>query len=206
LLLHGRARSCGAKITVRYPMVEVLTGVAFAGVVWWALRHPGTAWALPAFLYLAAVSIALALIDLETLRLPFAIVAPAYPVAAVLLGVASYGAHDRSSAIRMVIGGAALWGLYRLLHLIYPAGMGYGDVRLSGVLGMYLAWLGWGPLAVGAFLGFLVGGIGGVVLLATRRTRLRTAIPYGPYLIAGTWIGIVAGGPLGSWYLQSMGV
>jgi leader peptidase (prepilin peptidase)/N-methyltransferase len=206
LLLRGRGRCCGAAIAVRYPMVEAGTALAFAGITWWALERPHTAWALPAFLYLAAISIALALIDLDTLRLPFTIVAPAYPVAAVLLAGASWAAHDRDSAIRMVLGGAALWGLYRLLHLIYPAGMGYGDVRLSGVLGLYLGWLGWGSLAVGAFLGFLVGGLSGMVLLLARRTKLKTAIPYGPYLLCGAWLGVVVGAPLGNWYLASMGL
>jgi len=206
LLLRGRARCCGEPIAVRYPLVEAGTALAFAGVLWWALQRPGTAWALPAFLYLAAVSIALAVIDLDTLRLPFGIVAPSYPVAAVLLGLASWAGHDLSSAVRMLIGGAALWGLYRLLHLVYPAGMGYGDVRLAGVLGLYLGWLGWAPLAVGAFLGFLVGGVGGALLLALRRTGLKTAIPYGPYLLGGTWLGVVAGAPVGQWYLRSMGL
>jgi leader peptidase (prepilin peptidase)/N-methyltransferase len=206
LLLRGRARCCGARIAVRYLVVEAATAAAFAGVTWWALQRPGTAWALPAFLYLAAISIALAIIDLDTLRLPFTIVAPAYPVSAVLLGAASWAADDRGPAIRALAGGAALWGLYRLLHLIYPAGMGYGDVRLAGVLGMYLGWLGWPALGAGAFLGFCAGGLGGIVLLATRRTQLRAAIPYGPYLITGAWLGVLAGAPLAHWYLRSTGL
>jgi leader peptidase (prepilin peptidase) / N-methyltransferase len=206
VLLRGRARCCGARISVRYPVVEVLTAAAFAGVTWWALGRPSTVWALPAFLYLAAVSIALAIIDLDTLRLPFAIVAPAYPVSAALLGAASWAGHDAGPALRALAGGALLWGLYRLLHLVYPAGMGYGDVRLAGVLGLYLGWLGWSALAVGAFLGFCVGGLGGVVLLATRRASLRAAIPYGPYLLAGAWLGVVAGAPVARWYLVSSGL
>jgi leader peptidase (prepilin peptidase)/N-methyltransferase len=206
LLLRGRGRCCGAPIGARYPLVEAGTAIAFGGVAWWALDRPATAWALPAFLYLAGISIALALIDLDTFRLPFVIVAPAYPVSLVLLGAASWAAHDGRSAVRMVIGGALLWGLYRLLHQLYPAGMGYGDVRLAGVLGLYLGWLGWSALAVGAFLGFLVGGVVGVVLLATRRTKLRSAIPYGPYLLAGAWLGVVAGAPIGHWYLRGMGL
>ncbi|HEY6795551.1 MAG TPA: prepilin peptidase [Kineosporiaceae bacterium] len=206
LMLRGRARCCGARIAVRYPAVEAVTALAFAGVTGWALHRPGTAWALPAFLYLAAVSIALAVIDQDTFRLPFTIVAPAYPVSAVLLGAASWAAHDRTAAVRALAGGAVLWGLYRLLHLVHPAGMGYGDVRLAGVLGMYLGWLGWSALAVGAFLGFAVGGVGGAVVLATRRSGLRTAIPYGPYLIAGAWLGVLAGAPVAHWYLRTSGL
>jgi leader peptidase (prepilin peptidase) / N-methyltransferase len=84
--------------------------------------------------------------------------------------------------------------------------MGYGDVRLAGVLGMYLGWLGWSALTVGAFLGFAVGGAGGVVVLTTRRGGLQTAIPYGPSLIGGAWLGVLAGAPVAEWYLRSSGL
>jgi leader peptidase (prepilin peptidase) / N-methyltransferase len=206
LLLRGRARCCRARISVRYPLVETLTAASFAGVAVWAQLRPATGWALPAFCYLAAISIALAAIDLDTFRLPFGIVAPSYLVAAALLGAASWAEHDGSGAVRMVAGGALLWSLYRLLHLIYPPGMGYGDVRLSGVLGLYLGWVGWGPLAVGAFSGFLVGAVVGLALVVAGRSKLRSAIPYGPYLLVGSWIGVFAGQPLGAAYLRGMGL
>jgi len=210
LLLRGRARCCGDRIPARYPAVEVTTGVLFALAAWLVQRladqRPGAWWSLPAFCYLAAVTVALAVIDLDTLRLPYVIVAPSYPVAAVLLGLASWAGRDGASAVRMLAGGAVLWALYRLLHLVYPAGMGYGDVRLSGVLGLYLGWLGWGAVAVGAFLGFLVGGLAGVVLLAARRARMRSAIPYGPYLLTGAWLGVLAGEPIALAYVRAMGL
>jgi leader peptidase (prepilin peptidase)/N-methyltransferase len=183
-------------------MVELGTAVLLAMVAAWT----GPSWRLPAFAYLAALSIALTVIDLDTLRLPFWLVAPSYPVAAVLLGIASLAEHDWSSAVRALIGAVALWGLYRLLHLVYPAGMGYGDVRLSGLLGMYLGWLGWDRLVVGAFLAFLVGGIGGVVLMILRRGSLKTQIPYGPYMLLGAWLGILLGHPLAHWYLRTAGL
>jgi leader peptidase (prepilin peptidase) / N-methyltransferase len=207
LVLRGTARCCSARISARYPVVEALTGAAFLGVAWWWLaRQDGTAWALPALLYLVALSICLAAIDLATFRLPFWIVAPSYPVAAALLGIAGWAAGEASSVVRMLIGGVVAWSLYRLLHLIHPRGMGYGDVRLSGVLGMYLGWLGWSQLAVGLFMGFLVGGVAGIVLIASGRGKLKTAIPYGPYLLLGAWIGVLAGAAIGGWYLDSMGL
>jgi leader peptidase (prepilin peptidase)/N-methyltransferase len=202
LLLRGRGRCCGAPISVRYPLVELVTGLAFAGVTAWT----GLGWRLPAFLFLAALSITLAVIDLDTFRLPFWLVAPAYPVAMVLLGAASLAERDRGSAVRALIGAAALWAFYRLLHAVYPGGMGYGDVRLAGVLGLYLGWLGWDRLIVGAFLGFLVGGLGGAVLLGLRRTSLKSEIPYGPYLLAGAWLGVFLGHPLADWYLRTAGL
>jgi leader peptidase (prepilin peptidase)/N-methyltransferase len=206
LLLRGRARCCGVRIPFRYPAVELGTGLSFGAVTAWATAVPGAGWALPAYLYLAAISIALAVIDLDTFRLPFGIVAPSYPVAIVLLGAASWAQRDGGSALRMLAGGAVMWSLYRLLHLLYPPGMGYGDVRLSGVLGLYLGWLGWSQVAVGTFMGFLVGGLVGLSLVLIGRSKLKSAIPYGPYLIAGSWIGIVAGGPIGAAYVHGMGL
>jgi leader peptidase (prepilin peptidase) / N-methyltransferase len=206
LLLRGRARCCGTRISARYPVIEAGTAVAFVAVAAWSVTAAPTPWALPAFGYLAAVSIALAVIDLDTFRLPFSIVAPSYPVAAALLGAASWAEHDLSSAVRMLGGAAVMWGLYRLLHLIYPPGMGYGDVRLSGVLGLYLGWLGWGELAVGTFMGFLTGGLVGLGLVVIGRSKLKSHIPYGPYLLTGAWIGVFAGHPISTWYLHGMGL
>ena len=77
--------------------------------------------------------------------------------------------------------------------------MGGGDVKLAGVVGLYLGWIGWGTLAVGAFAAFLLGGLFGIVLLIAAGRR--TAIPFGPWMIAGAWLGILTGEAVGSWYL-----
>jgi len=202
LLLRARARCCGARISPRYPLVEAGTAAAFALVALWL----GPVAALPAFLYLAAVSIALALIDLDTFRLPFVIVAPSYLVAAVLLGVASLVDRDGTAAVRALVGGAVLWVFYRLLHQLKKSGMGYGDVRLAGLLGLHLGWLGWAELVTGTFFGFLVGGLVGVVIIVVGRGGLKTQIPYGPYMLAGAWIGLTAGAPIGQGYLNLFGL
>ena len=206
VLLHGRARCCRTPISLRYPLIEAGTGLAFAAVAVWALRSAPSPWVLPAFCYLAAISIALAVIDIDTFRLPIPIVRPAYLVSAVLLGAVSWELHDRGSVVRALIGAGVMVGLYGLLFLIRPDAMGLGDVRLAGVLGLYLGWLGWGPLAVGVFMGNLVGGLFGLLTVLIRRNSLKSAIPYGPHLLVGAWIGVFAGGPIGSWYLRSMGL
>ncbi len=95
---------------------------------------------------------------------------------------------------------------YFLLAFIYPGGMGFGDVKLAGVLGMYLAYLGWQHVVVGLFLGFLVGGISGVLLMLTRRAGRKSRIPYGPYMLVGTWIAVFAGGAIADAYLRVAGV
>lgn len=202
LLLGGRARCCGARIAVRYPMVEATTAVAFAAVAVWL----GLPWALPAFLYLAAISIALALIDVDVHRLPDVIVLPSYLVGAALLGLASLAEHDPGALVRAGLGALAMLALYFLLVLIYPAGMGLGDVKLAGVLGMYLGWLGWGPLVVGAFLGFGLGGlVGGGLMLAGRAGR-KTMIPFGPFMLAGAWVGALTAAAISAWYLRTVGL
>jgi leader peptidase (prepilin peptidase)/N-methyltransferase len=209
LLLRGRARCCGVRIPVRYPLVEAGTAVFFALLAGWT---GGPSWTLPALLYLvallylAALSVALAVIDINTSRLPVVLVAPAYPAAGALLGVASLARHDGTAAWRSVMGAAVLWGVYRLLHAIYPAGMGYGDVRLAGVLGLYLGWVGWANVAVGMFAGFIVGGLAGLAFVLSGRRKLRGSIPYGPYLLAGSWIGLLVGDPIAGWYLRAAGL
>jgi leader peptidase (prepilin peptidase) / N-methyltransferase len=201
LLLRGRCRTCHASISVRYPVVEALTAVVFGLTAW----HFGWVAVLPAFLYLGAVGIALAAIDMDTKRLPDRLVLPSYGVAAVLLGGAAALGHDWHAMARVALAGLALWAFYLLLVVVYPKGMGWGDVKLAGVLGMYLGWLGWGPLVVGGFLGFLLGGLLGAALMLLGRAGRKTKIPYGPYMIAGTFLAVFWGQPIADWYAGILG-
>jgi leader peptidase (prepilin peptidase) / N-methyltransferase len=196
LLLRGRCRDCHARISARYPLIELLTAAVFAAL---AVRLGGS-WALPAFLYLAAVGVALACIDWDTRRLPNALTAPSYAVGGALLTGAAATTGHWSMLLRAAVGMVALFGLYFLLAFIYPAGMGFGDVKLAGLLGLYLGWLGWGPWCVGAFAGFLLGAIGGGIVILTRRGGRKTAIPFGPFMLAGALVAILVGAPLASGY------
>jgi leader peptidase (prepilin peptidase)/N-methyltransferase len=196
LVLRGRCRVCSAPISARYPLVEAGTGLAFAAV---ALRFGLTA-ELPAYLYLAAISVALALIDLDVKRLPDALTLPSYAVGAVLLGVASL--HEPQVLLRAALGAAAMFAVYFGICFAYPAGMGFGDVKLSGVLGLYTAWLGWDVWAAGLFLGFLLGGAFGIALVVTARGGRKTAVPFGPFMILGAFLAIFAGHQLVNGYLR----
>lgn len=200
LLLRGRCRDCGAAISFRYPLVELLTAALFALVA----AHFGADPALPAYLYLGALGVALALIDLEVRRLPNALVLPSYPVVLLLLGAAAAVERDAGSIARAVAGGAALFGLYFLLALAYPAGMGFGDVKLAGLLGLGLGWLGWDSLVVGAFAGFLLGGLVGAALIAVRQAGRKTAIPFGPFMLLGALLGVVAGPSIAASYVEAV--
>jgi len=126
-------------------------------------------------------------------------------VVAALLGVAAAGQGEYRPLLRAALGGAALWAFYFLLHVIKPQGMGYGDVKLAGVLGMYLGWLGWGQVALGTFLGFAIGGVVSIGLLVAGRAGRKTQIPFGPYMIAGAWLGLTVGGDVWDWYLSLSG-
>jgi leader peptidase (prepilin peptidase)/N-methyltransferase len=216
LVLRGRCRDCGARISVRYPLVEAGTGLAFLVValvflppVVEASSAEGVTAAvlvLVAFLYLASISIALALIDLDTHRLPDAIVLPSYLVGGVLLAGASILNGDPGALLRTGIALVGLFGVYLAMALAYPGGMGFGDVKLAGVLGMYLGWLGWGSLAVGAFAPFVVGGLFAVALIVARRAGRKSRIPFGPWMLVGAWIGVLWGAAIFNSYLQLFGL
>jgi prepilin signal peptidase PulO-like enzyme (type II secretory pathway) len=215
LALRGRCASCDAPISPRYPLVEVATGLAFALLAWAMTDAVTTAsaatsgldsqWAVVpvavAYFYLAATSVALTLIDLDTHRLPNTIVLPSYVVLLALFAVACVLGADWAALLRATLAGVALYAFYLVLRLVRPGGMGGGDVKLAGVLGIALGWIGWGAVVVGAFAAFLLGGVFGLALLATRRAGRKTAIPFGPWMIAGAWIGILAGESIAGWYV-----
>lgn len=204
LLLRGRCADCRAPISIRYPLVELATALLFGGLVLFGWSR-GLIPLLPALLYLAAVGLALALIDIDAHRLPNAIVLPAYPVLAVLLVGAAWWSGDWWALTRAALGALALFGFYLLLVLVYPAGMGWGDVKLAGVLGAALGYVGWSSLVVGAFAGFLIGGIVAVGMIAMHRATGKTALPFGPFMILGAAVGIVWGGSAAAAYLGVLG-
>jgi leader peptidase (prepilin peptidase)/N-methyltransferase len=195
VLLRGRCADCAAPISVRYPLVEAGTAALYVAVA----AKFGLSWELPAYLYLAAVAIALAAIDIDVLRLPDAIVLPSYAIALILLLPAMIAEHSWAAGLRGLIAAAALYSLYFLLAVLHP-GMGFGDVKLALLLGLYLGWLGWSALAVGAFAGFLLGGLAGAALLLTRRAGRKTRIPFGPYMLAGAFLAVFAAAPVAHWY------
>lgn len=193
-LLRGRCRTCTEAISVRYPLVELGTGVLFALVAWrFPVDDAPSVVVLVAYLYLAAVAVALALIDLDVHRLPDAIVLPSVVVAVVLLAVAAALGGDWGSLARAVAGGVVLFGAYLVMLVAYPAGMGLGDVKLAAVLGVYLGWLGWGVLAVGAMAAFLLGGAFAVVLVVRGRAGRGSGIPFGPWMLLGAAVGVGVG-------------
>jgi leader peptidase (prepilin peptidase)/N-methyltransferase len=201
LLLRGRCADCGTPISPRYPLVEALTGVLFVLVSWRAVQLDQLA-ALPALLAFTALGVALAFIDLDTRRLPNVLVLPAYPVLAVLLTGAAVVTGDWGALLRAGLGGAALFGAFFLMALVYPAGMGFGDVKLAGVLGLVLGWFSWAAVVVGAFAGFFLGAVVGVVVMAAGPHGRKTAVPFGPFMIAGALLGLWIADPVADLLLR----
>jgi leader peptidase (prepilin peptidase)/N-methyltransferase len=198
LLLRGRCAACAAPISPRYAATEAVNAITFAFLAWWVptvLGLSGVSGVLvwTAFAWFAVVSSVLVLIDLDTQRLPNVIVLPSYGVGLVLLGLACVFGADWSALLRAVVGMAVMYIVYWLIRLVRPDGMGGGDVKLAGVAGLYLGWLGWGPLAVGWLAAFLLGGGFAVVLVARGKATRRSALPFGPWLLAGAWVGILFG-------------
>jgi leader peptidase (prepilin peptidase)/N-methyltransferase len=193
LLLRGRCADCAAPISPRYPLVEAGTAALFVAVA----AKFGWSWELPAYLYLAAIAVALAAIDIDVMRLPNKIVLPSYGVVPVLLLPAMIAEHSWSAGLRGLAAAVLLYVLYRALA---TWGMGGGDVKLAPVLGLYLGWLGWSSVAVGAFAGFLLGGVAGALLMLVRRAGRKTRVPFGPYMLAGAFLAVFAAAPVVNWY------
>lgn len=212
LALRGHCASCRAPISLRYPVVELITGVLFAAIAIllpWQQVAPNLAagvCVLVAFWWFAGSSVALTLIDLDTKRLPDIIVLPGYLVGIVLLTLACLLGADWWALLRAGIGAALLFGLYALLWLVRPGAMGMGDVKLAGLVGLHLGWLGWAAVAVGAAAAFILGGLYGVGLLATRRAGRKTALAFGPWMIIGAWTGALAGTAIAQFYLSLSGL
>ena len=151
---------------------------------------------LAAACWLAACAVPLAFIDAAVSRLPDPLTAAAYAGTAALLLLAAAVSGPWSALLRAALGGLALAGFYLLLMVISPSGMSLGDVKLAPSLGTLLAWFGWRVLIAGGAAGFLLGGLAGVAFLVSRRTGRKQHIPFGPFMIAGAVLAVLAW-PLG---------
>lgn len=216
VFLKGRCRQCREPISVIYPLVELATALLFAGVFVYQLplvmgaTEAASVWGhsvfLVALLWFAGASVALAVIDLQTHRLPNAIVYPTTIVAALATAVSAVALDSIELFARAMAGGGILFAFYLALALLWKGGMGLGDVKLAAAIGIYLGYVGWGALFVGAFAAFIIGGIASVVLLVRGAATGKTAIPFGPCMLMGAWAGIFFGDWIALTYLRLVGL
>jgi leader peptidase (prepilin peptidase)/N-methyltransferase len=195
LMLHGRCADCATPINARYPFVELATAVLFVATTVELARLHLLA-ALPGYLVFVAAGIALAAIDLDVLRLPNAIVYPTYVALALLLGGGSLLEGSVEPLIRAAVGGAVLFAFFLALALAYPKGMGFGDVKLAGVVGAVLGFLSYPAVLIGAFAAFVIGALAGVALMLARGANRKTALPFGPAMISGALVALFASAPI----------
>jgi len=198
LVLGGRCRYCSARISIRYPLVELATAGLFA----WTTIVIGAQWTLPAFLWFVGVTIALTLTDLDHKLIPNRILFPSAAVAVVLLGLGTLLDRELGAYGRAILAGAAYFAVLLLIALVARGGFGFGDVKLAGFLGLYAGYLGWGELLVALFMPFAVGGVISIVLLITRIKGRKDAIPFGPYMVLGAYLAVFLGDQIIDWYLN----
>ncbi len=215
----GRCRYCEHRVTPAYPLVEMVTAALFVLVT----LEFGAEWVVIPPLVLVTALMALSVIDLYVYRLPDLITFPAIAISAVVMVIVAL-AIDRPVAIgRALLGGLAYFVLLLIAHLVSPRGMGFGDVKLSLLLGMHIGWVagttyvGWTPVVRLVFIALLIGcalGVGGGVAVAlARKTRsdvlvdpeavdgqpsrlLSQSIPFGPALAAGAVVSVLFSGTL----------
>lgn len=147
-----------------------------------------------AFGFFSVLGVALAAIDVAVQRLPDPLTLPAYPILIGLLAAAAIVGHDVAGLVRALLGGLALAAAYLLLALIRPGQLGGGDVKLAGLAGMTMGWLGWPTLVAGTALAFVLSALVAVALLAARRVTLHSAICFGPFLFGGALLAMLTSG------------
>jgi leader peptidase (prepilin peptidase)/N-methyltransferase len=190
LALRARARCCGARISARYPLTELALGAAYAATV---LVLWGDTTQLVLGLVFVTTLAVVTLTDLERRIIPNRVLA-----VATVLGVAIAAVGDPGSLPERAIAAAAAGGLLFVTALVYPRGMGLGDVKLAAVMGLYLG-RDVGP----ALLVALAAGsaVGLAIIVREGTSARRRAIPFGPFLALGGLVGLLAGGPMVDWYL-----
>ena len=192
--LGGRCRSCHAPIPVRIPLIELVSGLLFALATWRSLS--GVEWSLSGWLcdigFLSTLLI-LTVTDLEQRLIPDAVTGPA-----AVWGAVWGGLSLRGEFVGHLLTAVAAFLLFLLIAWLSRGGMGGGDVKLAGILGLYLGLV---PTVVALFAGVVLGGLAGAVLLAARRRGPRDMLPFGPFLAVGGLVGWLAGQPLWAAYM-----
>lgn len=198
LMLRGKCAECRAKISLRYPLVELATGILSAFVVY----HFGLSWQTGAFLLLTWGLLAMSLIDADHQLLPDVLVLPLLWLGLIVNGQGLF--TDLYAALWGAVAGyLSLWLVYWAFKLITgKEGMGYGDFKLLAMLG---AWGGWQILPLTILLSSLVGAVLGVVMLKMRNAQTSTPIPFGPYLAIAGWIALLWGDQITTSYMQFAG-
>lgn len=183
-------------VSARYLSVELGAAVLFAALT---VRF-GVSLELPAYLYLVTVGVALTMMDFDLRRLPDSIILPSYVVTVVLLMPAGAASGNWYAGVRALTGMIALLVLYFALALAYPNGLGFGDVKLAGLVGLYLGWLSWNALFLTAIGSLLIACIGGATVQVARQATGAVAVRITPCLVSAAVLAVFATAPISNWY------
>jgi leader peptidase (prepilin peptidase)/N-methyltransferase len=199
LLLRGRCANCKAPISSRYPLIEALTALVSAFVVW----KLGPTWQTALALPLSWSLICLSAIDIEQQLLPDAITLPLLWLG-LFLSLFNVFTDSTSSILGAITGYLSLWLVYQLFKILTgKEGMGHGDFKLLGLFG---AWLGWQMLPIVVLLSSLVGAVVGTLMILLFKRDRSIPIPFGPYLAAAGWIALLWGDEITAQYLRISGL
>lgn len=226
LVLGGKCKNCRTRISIRYPLIEAITAVFFVVVAWWVMNHyipeatdmmissMSNLWGIisiiAALCIFAASSVALSVIDYETQTLPTKII-----YTAILLILPLYGAGALLTDGLMIgdtlwvgiLSSLSLFGFYFITWFIKPKAMGFGDVRLALLLGLVAGFIAWESVLFGGFAAFLLAGVFGIgLMIFNKAANRKTAIPFGPWMLIGMWIGIFWGEQVIDIYLRFSGL
>jgi leader peptidase (prepilin peptidase)/N-methyltransferase len=175
-----------------------LLATVSGGLLGWAL---GTTAVLVAWLLLAVAGAVLGYVDARTRYLPSAIIWPSYLVIGLALLGAAAVSGEWGSFRRAVLAGVIGFAVFYVLWFVFPRGVGFGDVRLSGLLGLALGWLGWGQFISGLYGGFFLGAVVGIALIVAKVMTRKQMVPFGPFMLIGALAGVMLGGPLERLYI-----
>lgn len=175
----------------------VIAGIS-GGLLGWSL---GMSPALVAWLLLAVSGAVLGYIDTRTRFLPSAIIWPTYLVVGLALVIGTAVSGEWGALLRAAIAGAVGFVVFYVLWWVFPGGVGFGDVRLSGLLGLALGWLGWGEMITGLYGGFFLGAVLGILLTLAKVFKRKQLFPFGPFMLVGALVGVLVGAPLERLYL-----
>lgn len=198
--LRGKCRDCALPISPRYPLVEAGTAAFFMAITYW-LGEPS--WLLVPLLVFACVSIALALIDVDTLTLPNAIVGPSTVALVALMTAVGFLDGELASVGRGLLAGAAMTALYGVMWFV-SAGrwIGFGDVKMAFMIGVMAGYFSWSSAVVAVAAGWFLGGLVAAIALLSGRVKKGAHLPFGPFLLIGAWVGVFFGRDIANWYLN----
>ncbi|MFK3977341.1 prepilin peptidase [Shewanella vesiculosa] len=197
LMLGGKCADCKTRISSRYPIIELLTGLLVAVLAW----HFGPTWQFVYASILTFVLVALTGIDLDEMLLPDQLTLPILWLG-LIINLKGIYTSPEDAIIGAAAGYLSLWSVFWLFKLVTgKEGMGYGDFKLLAVFG---AWLGWQMLPLIILLSSLVGAVVGISMIITKQINKGNPIPFGPYIAAAGWIALVWGHDILNWYLSTL--